>query len=182
MRQRHYTLTPAHVRAHAQLLLQKHFRLQDHGPKCTAGTLGAVLLGAASRSASLAAACAALRDAPSDSAFRDALLATLPGPHELQLRANRALRGELPPCLRRRRQPLAIDLHLVPYHGSHLHDEDEVYRGPAKSGTSHFHAYATAYVIRKGQRFSVALAYVRKGQPLMEVIRDLLRQAARAGV
>src|SRR5437868_2869130 len=62
------------------------------------------------------------------------------------------------------------------------HHAGEVYRGPAKSGTSHFHAYATAYVIRKGQRFTVALAYVRKGQPLRDVVRDLLRQAAKAGV
>jgi putative transposase len=182
MRQGHYTLTPARVRAHAQLLLQKHFRLQDHGPKCTAGILWAVLLWAASRINSIAAACAALRDAPSDSAFRDALLATLPGPHELQRRANRALRGQLPPCLRRRRQPLAIDLHLVPYHGQPLHDEHEVYRSRAKDGTSHFHAYATCYVIRKGRRFTLALTAVRRGEPLPDVIRRLLAQAAKASV
>ena len=42
--------------------------------------------------------------------------------------------------------------------------------------------YATAYVTRTGQRFTVALARVTKGQPLQEVIRELLRQAARAGV
>jgi len=182
MRQGHSTLTPAHVRAHAQLLLQKRFRLQGHGPKCTAGILWAVLLWAASRISSIAAACAALREAPSDSAFRDALLVTLPGPHELQRRANRALRGELPPCLRRRRQPLAIDLHLVPYHGQPLRDEQEVYRSCAKDGTSHFHAYATCYVIRQGRRFTLALTAVRRGEPLQDVIRRLLAQAAKAGV
>ena len=83
---------------------------------------------------------------------------------QLQRRLNRALQGDLPKALRRRRQPLAIDLTLIPYHGEPLRDADEVYRGQAKSGTSHFHAYATAYVIRKGQRFTVALAYVRKGE------------------
>ena len=182
MRQRHYTLTPAAVRAHTQLLCQRHLRLADHGPKCTAGLLWAVLLYAASRISSIAAACAALRDAPSDSAFRDALLATLPGPAELQRRVNRALQGDLPRCLRRRRQPLAIDLHLVPYHGLPLHDEHEVYRSAAKDGTSHFHAYATCYVIRKGLRFTLALTAVRRGEPLQEVIRRLLAQAAKAGV
>src|SRR4051812_49901182 len=64
MRQGHYPLPPAHVRAHAQLLLHMHVRLADHGPKCTAGRLWAVLLWAASRISSLAAACAALREAP----------------------------------------------------------------------------------------------------------------------
>jgi putative transposase len=182
MRQSHYTLTPAHVRAHAQTLLQKHLRLADHGPKCTAGVLWAVLLWAASRLSSLAAACASLRDAPSDSAAHDALLATLPELAELQRRVNRALQGDLPRCLRRRRQPLAIDLHLIPYHGEPLRDQAEVYRSKAKSGTSHFHAYATAYVIRKGLRFTVALTGVRQGEALQEVVGRLLTQAAKAGV
>src|SRR5439155_8143478 len=116
MRQRHYTLTPAAVRAHAQLLCQEHLRLADHGPKCTAGMLWAVLFWAASRVASIAAACRSLRDAPCDTAVHDALLATLPQTAELQRRVNRALQGDLPKALRRRRQPIAIDLHLAPYH------------------------------------------------------------------
>jgi putative transposase len=182
MRPSHYTLTPASVRAHAQTLCQKHLRLRDHGPKCTGGRLWAVLCYAAARVASLAAACAALRDAPSDSAVHDALLATLPGIAELQRRANRALQGDLPRALRRRRQPLAIDLHLVPYHGLPLHEPQEVYRSQAKSGTCSFHAYATCYVIRQGLRFTVALTWVRRGAALQEVLQRLLAQAAQAGV
>src|SRR5262249_23093004 len=146
------------------------------------GRTGAALLGAASRIASLAAACAALRDTPSDPACHDALLGTLPDLAELQRRVNRALQGDLPRCLRRRRQPLAVDLHLIPYHGEPLRDEAEVYRSKAKSGTSHFHAYATAYVIRKGLRFTVALTTVRRGEPLQDVVQRLLAQAAKAGV
>jgi Transposase DDE domain len=182
MRQCHYTLTPAPVRAHAQALCQKHLRLSDHGPKCTAGVLWAVLFYAASRLSSLASACASLKRAPSDSAMHDALLATLPELAELQRRVNRALQGDLPRCLRRRKQPLAIDLHLIPYHGAPLRDEAEVYRSKARDGTSHFHAYATAYVIRKGRRFTVALTSVVRGEPLQEVVRRLLAPAARAGV
>jgi putative transposase len=131
---------------------------------------------------SIAAACASLRNAPSDTAFHDALLASLPQTHELQRRINRALQGDLPRCLRRRLQPLAIDLTLLPYHGQPLRDLSEVFRSQAKSGTTHFHAYATAYVIQKGRRFSVALTTVAQGEPLQEVIRRLLDQAARAGV
>jgi Transposase DDE domain len=182
MRQRHYTLTPAVVRAHTQTRLQQHLRFKDHGPKCTAGMLWTILLYAASRICSLAAACASLLTAPADSAVHNALAALLPDFAELQRRVNRALQGDLPRCLRRRPQPLAIDLHLVPYHGQHLHDVNEVYRSQAKSGTSHFHAYATAYVIRKGLRFTVALTAVRRGESLAEVIRRLLQQAAKAAV
>jgi Transposase DDE domain len=182
MRQDHYTLTPALVRLHAQNLCQRHLRLADHGRKCTAPMLWTLLFYAASRISSLAAACAGLRDAPSDSAAHDALLATLPPTHDLLRRVNRALRADLPRCLRRRRQPLAIDLHLVPYHGQPLHDPKEVYRSQAKDGTSHFHAYATAYVIRQGLRFTLALTSVQRGEPLPGVIQRLLAQAAKAGV
>src|SRR5262245_55804609 len=182
MRQRHYTLTPAVVRAHAQTLCQQHLRLRSHGPKCTAGALWAILFYAASRVTSLAASCASLKRAPSDSAVHEALLAALPEPAELQRRVNRALRGDLPRCLRRRRQPLAIDLHLIPYHGEPLRDPDEVYRSKARDGTSHFHAYATCYVIRKGLRCTLALTAVRRGEPLPDVVRRLLAPAATAGV
>ncbi len=182
MRPRQYTITRRTVHVYAESLCQQSIRLQDHGPKCTACVLWALLFWAASRISSLAAACATLRDAPSDTAAHDALLATLPTTHLLQRRINRALQGDLPKALRRRRQPLAIDLKLVPYHGQPLDNEDEVYRSQARDGTSHFHAYATAYVVCKGQRFTVALAYVKKGQPLAEVIAQLLRQAAKAGI
>jgi hypothetical protein len=182
MRQNYYPLTPAKVQAHAQGVLQKHLRLQDHGPKCRASILWALLLYAAARIVSVAAACAALRSSPSDTAVHDALLAGLPEFAELQRRLNRALQGDLPNALRRKRQPMAIDLVLIPYHGLHLHQPDEVYRGQAKSGTTHFHAYATAYVIRKGQRFTVALTSVRLGEALTDVLRRLLEQAAKASI
>jgi hypothetical protein len=182
MRSPQYTLTPQHVQAHAAWLMDKHLRLRDHGPKCRAYVLWTVLFYAASRLISLAAACAGLRDAPSDTAAHDALLATLPDFARLQRRLNCALQGDLPRALRRRRQPLAVDLVLVPYHGRPLHDADEIYRGQARHGTTHFHAYATAYVVRKGQRFTVALTSVRANDPLPEVLQRLLREAARAGV
>jgi hypothetical protein len=182
MRQRQYTITAQGVQLHARHIFQKHLKLQDHGPKCTAHTLLGLLFYAAARVISLAAACAALRQAPSDQAVRDALQATLPNLLELQRRINRALVGDLPKALRQRRQLLAIDLVLIPYHGQPCLDLVEIYRSQPKSGTSHFHAYATAYVVRKGQRFTLALTYVFQGEPLAEVVQRLLRQAAKSGV
>jgi hypothetical protein len=182
MRQDHYTITPRGIHHHAAQLCQRYLRFGDHGPKCTALNLLTVLFYAAARLISRAAACASLRDAPSDSALHAALMATLPDITELQRRFNRALQGDLPEPLRRRRQPVAIDLILIPYHGEPLTDSREVYRSQARSGTTHFHAYATAYVIKKGQHFTVALAYVQKGDDLADVVKGLLRQTAKAGV
>ena len=139
-------------------------------------------MAAAARITSLSDACQRLLNTPSDETARKALLATLPDYAVLQRQLNAALAGHLPKTLRKHLQRLAIDLTLIPYHGQPFRDLDEIYRGQAKSGTSHFHAYATAYVVRKGQRSTVALTGVKKGEPLKDVIQRLLRQAASVGV
>jgi Transposase DDE domain len=61
-------------------------------------------------------------------------------------------------------------------------DLKEVYRSQAKSGTSHFHAYATAYVNYRGQRFTLALTVVERGEKLQEVLKRLLRRLGRLGI
>jgi hypothetical protein len=182
MRPPQYTVTAQQVQLHTTRLCQKHLLLADHGYKCTAAVLLGILCYAAARMISLAAACAALAKAPSDQAVRDALLALLPDIQELQRRLNRALAGDLPKALRRRRQALAIDLVLIPYHGQPWLDPIEIYRSRPKQGTSHFHAYATVYVVRKGQRFTLALTYVLQGEALAEVVQRLLHQAGKTGV
>jgi Transposase DDE domain len=182
MRTPQYTLTAQDVQAHTIHLCQQHLQLRDHGPKCTAGRMLTVLCYAAARLGSLSAACKALVAAPTYTALHKALLATLPTLNELQRRVNRALHGHLPKALYRKPQPLAIDLYLNPYHGAYLNDPDEIYRSQPKDGTTHFHAYATAYVIRKGCRFTLALTYVRQGEALEQIIQRLLRQVTSVGV
>ena len=182
MRHSQYTVTSHDVQQHAVYVCQKHLKLKDHGPKCQVKVIWAILFWAAARISSVAAACASLVKAPSDQAIRNALLATLPEPNELQRRINRALAGDLPKSLRRRPQVLAIDLVLIPYHGQPQVDEDEVYRGQPKCGTSHFHAYATAYVVRKGQRWTLAVTFVSKGEDMKDVVQRLLAQVAKTGV
>ena len=182
MRPKDSTLTARQVHRCAAAILQEHLKLPDHGPKCRSGPLLTLLFYAAARLTSLSDACKSLRDAPSDEAARLALIATLPDFVELQRRLNAALAGDLPRPLRRRPQRLAADLVLIPYHGQPRADPEEIYRSQAKSGTSHFHAYATLYVIHRGCRFTVALTAVAGGEPLEEVLKRLLRQAAAVGV
>jgi hypothetical protein len=92
------------------------------------------------------------------------------------------LAADLPHGLIGTRQPLALDLTLRPYHGQPFRDPAEVYRGQAKSGTSHFHAYATVYLVRHGRRFTLAVTWVTKGEPLAGVVQRLLRVARRVGL
>jgi hypothetical protein len=182
MRLPHHILDRKKVYRLAAEHLQTHLQFRDYKKKTSAQILWSLLLAAAARITSLSDACQRLADSPSDETARKALLATLPDYAELQRRLNAALAGHLPKILRRRLQKLAIDLTLIPYHGKPFRDLDEIYRGQAKSGTSHFHAYATAYIIRHGHRYTVALTGVKKGEPLKEVVQRLLRQAARVGI
>jgi DDE family transposase len=182
MRPPHRILNRNHVHRLAAEHLQAHLQFKDYKRKTSAKVLWSLLLAAAARITSLSDACGRLRDAPSDETARKALMATLPDSAALQRQLNAALAGHLPKALRKQLQRLAIDLTLIPYHGEPFRDLDEIYRGQAKSGTSHFHAYATAYVIRKGQRDTVALTAVTKGESLKDVIQRLLRQAAGVGI
>jgi len=182
MRPPHHILDRNKVHRLAAEHLQTHLQFKDYKRKTTASVLWAILLAAAARITSLSDACQRLNDAPCDETARKALLATLPDYALLQRQLNAALTGHLPKALSKHLQRLAIDLTLIPYHGKPFHDPAEIYRSQAKDGTSHFHAYATAYVVRKGQRYTVALTGVRKGEPLKDVIQRLLRQAAAVGV
>src|SRR4051812_15318577 len=182
MRPRNHTLDRRQVHRAAAEHLQAHLKFQDYKRKASAQVLWSLLLAAAARITSLSDACGRLRDAPSDETARKALLATLPDYAVLQRQLNAALAGHLPKALRKRLQDLAIDLTLIPYHGPPFSDLDEIYRGKAKDGPSHVHAYATAYVIRKGRRYTVALTGVAKGESLKDVVQRLLRQAAGVGL
>src|SRR5437588_11608680 len=103
MRHPQYTLTRSHVHAHAARLLRTHLRLRDFSPSCPAATLVRLLFAACCWLTSLSDACRRLLGGPSRETARKALLATLPGYAELQRRLNRALQGDLPKALRRRR-------------------------------------------------------------------------------
>jgi hypothetical protein len=182
MRQPQYMLTRQDVHAIALQHLHRHLKVRDFSPRCTAAMLLSAVVAAAAGLTSLVAVARRLLGLPSGETLRKALLGNLPGRAELERRLNRALAAALPHGLTGRPQPLAIDLTLRPYHGQPLRDPAEVYRGQAKSGTSHFHAYATAYVVRRGRRSTVALTAVSRGEALEEVVRRLLRRAGRAGV
>src|SRR5271154_1909004 len=182
MRANHYTLTPALVHHHARQRLQAFVPLADFSPLCPAPLVWPFLLAAAGARRSFSATCQRLRDAPSDETVRKALHATLTDRTRLQWQLNRALRGHLPKALKRKPQVIACDLHLIPYYGKPCRDDKELCRSRSQAGTTHFHSYATAYIVRAGQRFTVGLTYRTQGTPIRDLLKGLLQQVRRAGI
>jgi Transposase DDE domain len=177
-----YIIIKEEVHGYANQWLNSALRLEYEGTKCTGFTIMQVLLIAAARVVSLFAACSDLADAPSSKTLFNALGGALPDIDELQRRLNLSLVTEIPKALRRKRRILAIDLTLIPYHGEPALREEEVYRGQPKSGTTHFHAYATAVVVHKGHRYTLALMRVERGVAMKDVVQTLLTIVRRRGV
>ncbi|PYK12533.1 MAG: hypothetical protein DME65_03870 [Verrucomicrobia bacterium] len=90
--------------------------------------------------------------------------------------------ADLPKGPFKRPQRIAIDIHEVPYHGQPLRERNEIRRGHSRHGTTHFHDYATAYVVRKGYCFTLAMAWIRQDGSLTDVVQCLLRQVRKSGV
>ena len=180
--QSEYIITKSEVHAYAEDWLGTALRLEYQGYKCSTSVLLQILLIAAARVVSLFAACRDLADAPSDQTVRDALAIALPDIDELERRLNLALVRGVPKALRRKSRMVAIDLTLIPYHGKPALDPKEIFRGEPKSGTTHFHAYATAIVLHKGYRYTLALTRVEYGDSMKEVVQRLLAIVRRRGV
>lgn len=177
-----YIISKDEVHGYANHWLMSSLRLDYQGTKCTGSTLIQILLIAASRVVSIFAACRDLADAPCDQTIRNALGESLPAMAELEKRLNRALATKLPKALRRRARMIAIDLTLIPYHGQPLEDEREVFRSTPKSGTTHFHAYASAVVVHKGHRYTLALTHVERGEAMKNIVQRLLETVRRRDV
>ena len=157
--------------------------LKDHGWLCTAAVVWNIVLRAAARLISVSAACRDLVHAPSDQAVFNALSNGLPKTRKvLERRLNEALTCHMPRRLRRRRWEVAIDFHLEPYYGEPSASKNELYYGEARQGTTTFHAYATACIIESGERYTVALTWVRRHEGTVVALRRLIDRIREIGL
>ena len=149
--------------------------VKDHGWLCTAVVVWNVVLRAAACMISVLAACRDLAKAPSQQAVFNALEDGLPRTLQvLEKRLNWALLSAWPRRLQRRSWQVAIDWHLVPYYGQPHQSRNEIYYGKPRLGTTKFHAYATACIVQYGQRYTVALTWVRRHESTVTALRRLL--------
>src|SRR5439155_7839061 len=133
----------------------------DFSRRCPALVVVSCLVLAAARRLSLAAVAAVRPSSPSRETLRQAVSTTLPDYDALRREIPVLLRATLPRGLARhpgrRRYPMVIDLHRVPYYKRGCTPPAHVRKGQRLAGTRYAHDYATASLLRKGQYYVVAV-------------------------
>jgi putative transposase len=165
-------------------VVRPYLPLDLQNTRITAEDIIAILGYASAHRISTDAACHELKEAPSANRLREVLAAALPDRRTLQRVLNRILRSQTPHFVKKGKRSyyIAIDLTLIPYHGECYEDANEILRGEAKSGTTHFHGYATVSIVHDHQRYVLALRFVEKGESMETLVAWLLNRLKSIGI
>ena len=162
-------------------VLEHFFDLSANGDLCQTRDLWQILVSAAAQGTYIETVCNDLATAPTSETvwgyLNDQLVPRII--RRLRRDCNRALASQLPLWLRDHPKEVAIDLHDAPYYGKDDDPDDPdcwICRGEARAGTTRFYRCATAYVMHKDVRFTLAVEFVHPGQDLIQVVRRLLRR------
>ena len=165
-------------------VVRPYLPLDLQNTRITAEDLIAVLGYASANRISTEAACHELKGAPSANRLREVLAQALPDRVTLQRALNHILRAQTPRLVKKGKRSyyIAIDLTLIPYHGECYEAANEILRGEAKSGTTHFHGYATVSIVHDHQRYVLALRFVEKGESMETIVARLLNRLKSIGI
>jgi hypothetical protein len=162
-------------------VLEHYFDLSAEGYICQTRDLWNLLVEAAARNAYIETVCNDLANAPDSNTVRGYLNEQLTPKiiGTLKRQCNRALANQLPAWLADHPKEVAFDLHDAPYYGKDDDPDDPdcwVCRGEARAGTTRFYRCATAYVMHKDVRFTLAVEFVRPGEALIKILKRLVRR------
>ena len=185
----HPTLS-GQMRQALQRILQTHLPLGIEGQDLDDEMVWDILLYASVHGITIERACNELAEVPSGNTVRSHLQEALDpscfGVYALEEQLQAALQDQLPTSVLRRRKrkgwEIGIDLVDIPYHGKPAQLLEEIRRGAAKSGTTHFHSYATLAIVHNHQRYEVALTFVWADESMDQVVDRLLDQARHLGL
>ncbi|MDQ3252337.1 MAG: hypothetical protein M3R15_00275 [Acidobacteriota bacterium] len=152
--------------------------MQAEGYVCTTADLLNLLLGAAATRDSLESVCTDLTAAPNAATLRSYLneqlrVEDLP---RLEQCLNDALAAEIPASVFATARDLAIDYHDRPYYGKTAQSEGLWVRAEARDGTTRCYRVATAYLLLKDRRVTLAIRFVVPEDDTVAVLRDLLKR------
>jgi putative transposase len=168
------------------LMAQQHIPLCATGYCCQTSDVWRIVLAAAARQTTIEAVCTDLARTPDANTVRGYLTAQLSsaGIPDQERQWNELFRTLMPAWLAARPQEIAVDFHDEPYYGQADPDDPEnwVCRGEARSGTTRFYRCATAYIMQRDVRLTVAVVFVKPTMEKVTVLKRLLRAVRAAGV
>jgi putative transposase len=158
--------------------LREHVSLKVTGYKCDTMMIWDIVLKASAEQASIEATCADLEAVADSNTVREHLNEGLRMAeirlHELEM--NNALAASIPVSMRREGVEVAIDFHDEPFYGKTAEVKAITCRGQARKGTTHFIRIASAYVIWRQVRLTLAVVYVLPDDDTLSVLQRLLRR------
>lgn len=171
------TLNYQQVREEYMRVMNEHIELETDSTKATPEMVMDLLGLAAVNGYSLNSACSSVQETVTSPAIlyqlRQGWLDHL-NLQALEAQLNNLLVERLPDGIGGSKHEVAVDLTNVPYHGAAEQDEAEIRRSMAKSGTTHFHTYASAYIVKNGKRVTVAITYCMAHDSTLDILLRLL--------
>lgn len=164
--------------------LQTHLPLKTEGWRCTTEQTLNSLIKAVAEGSSVEAVCADADGGLSGNRLREQLNTVLDVAHLRQQEAamNAALQAAIPTGMPRGGLEVAIDTHDEPFYGKTPELLTYTRKAHAKVGTTHFFRIASAYVIWRDVRLTLALTYVLPEDDLPRVVERLLQRLAHLGL
>lgn len=171
------------VRAYTSQTLKTHFEIEAHGYCCTTDMIYDVLLKASAECSSLEATCADLEEVADSNTVREYVNQALPiqALRSQEEQTNQALASCIPSSMLRQDIEIAIDFHDEPFYGKQENLRAVTCGGQAKKGTTHFVRIATAYVIWRQVRLTLAVHYVLPDEKTLGVLKILLERLKTLG-
>ena len=178
-----YELKANDVHAYTLETLQEHLNIKAAGYICKTEMILNVLIKASSESSSLEAVCADLEEIADSNTIREYLNEALPIQElrEQERQVNKALASCMPEDLVRTDIEMAIDFHDEPFYGKQAGTRKITCAGQAKKGTTHFVRIATAYIIWRQLRLTLAVRYVLPEEETLEILKFLLKRLKKLG-
>jgi hypothetical protein len=154
-----HRLNAEDIRYQTVKTLSEHISLRVAGYKCDTVMMWDIVLKASAEQVSIEATCADLEAVADTNTVREHLNDALQvGDLRLQeAEMNHALAASIPVSMRREGVEVAIDFHDEPFYGKTAEVKAMTCRGQAKKGTTHFIRIASAYVIWRQVRLTLAV-------------------------
>jgi len=175
------TLTSEEIREVTIETLSEVVELKVEGEVYTKEDILHTLVAAAADQTTIEQACEDLENGCHSNTVRYRLQGLEVDEVEAQLHAG--LISAIPLKLDRKSWKVAVDITLHPYYGEVTDSlRDYVIRSAAKAGTTRFFGYATVYVVKKNQRYTLGLHILRQNESLVEMLALLLARVKELGV